>query len=129
MVILQIHGSPTSSPPLQKHVLSSSSVSAPPASQLLQQLSSDRVLVWNKQQKSCFNMWQGLRQLLHQLGSSISSAPPSARLLHQLGSSISSAPPSARLLHQHGSSISSAPPSAPSSMDSWSGFKHSWSQQ
>ncbi|CAL8307849.1 unnamed protein product [Boreogadus saida] len=93
MVILQIHGSPTSSPPLQKHVLTSST------RQGLQHGSSIR---------------QGLHRLLHQAGPP--SAPPPGRafsLAPPPGRNFNTAPPSAlstRLLHQlfqHGSTISS----------------------
>ena len=85
------------------------------------------------------------RQGLHQAGPP--SAPPpgrasissSTRQGLQHGSSISSS--SRQGLHQllpqagspsappPGRAFSTAPPSAPSAMDSWSGYKHSWSQQ
>ncbi|CAL8269538.1 unnamed protein product [Boreogadus saida] len=100
-VILQcLSSSSVSAPPASQLLqrLSSSSVSAPPASQLLQQLSSDRDLVWNKQRKSCFNMWASTSSSTRQ-----------------------------GLQHDSISSFSMAPPSAPSAMDSWSGYKHSWS--
>ncbi|CAL8249526.1 unnamed protein product [Boreogadus saida] len=109
LVVLQrLSSSSVSAPPASQLLqrLSSSSVSAPPAAQLLQQLSSDSVLVWNKQRKSCFSMCR----------------PPPGR-------ASTSSSTRQGLQHDSISSFSTSPPSAPSAMDSWSGYKHSWSQQ
>ncbi|CAL8320821.1 unnamed protein product [Boreogadus saida] len=130
-VILQIHGSPISSPPLQKHVLSSSSISISSPSALHQlSISSPSALhqlsISSPQTESCI---LGEVAVSVMITSESGSIEPTTDILHQAG-------PPARLLHQAGPpsapppgrAFTAAPPSAPSAMDSWASVSSSTRQ-